>query len=300
MTRTIFILLIILSAVKSFSQNVGIGTVTPQRPLHLYGSSELLRIQGGQPWIGFMNNTDPDYRGFIFYPDTSLVLGSAAGTNMPLVIAPNNSGLIYATSQGYVGIGKSDPQARLHIETSAVSGEALRIDGTNQPALNFYSNAVHKGYFSAQANSFQIGAKPSNVLHFFTNDILRLSILDNGNVGVGETNPSAKLEVNGFSRFGSAVESTPKIKMKTLTGTTAPTDGGFTLILHGLDASKIIGVTVLVESTPGAYYPPNHTINVGKQFEYFFDNTRFEIINKTGNSGFILNRPIKILITYEE
>lgn len=300
MKKLLLYVLVVFTTEKIFAQNVGIGTPAPQRLLHLSGNGEMLRIQGSQPWIGFMNNTDPDYRGFIYYPDTSLVFGSASGTNMPLVIAPNNNGLIFATAQGYVGIGNGNPLAKLHITTDASTSEALRIDGINQPVANFYSNSIYKGYLSAQAGGFEIGAKSSNPLNFFTNDILRLSILNNGNVGIGESNPAAKLEVNGFSRFGSVAESAPKIKMKTLTGTTAATEGGFTLIFHDLDASKIIGVTVLVERTGGQYYPPNHTANIESEFDYYFNSTQFEIINKAGNSGFILNRPVKIFITYEE
>jgi hypothetical protein len=100
------------------AQNIGIGTSAPEKPLHLRGNGELLRIQGSFPWIGFMKNTDTEYGGFMYFPDTSLVMGSRAGTNLPLVIAPNNNGLMFATASQRVGIGVPSPTEKLDVDGS--------------------------------------------------------------------------------------------------------------------------------------------------------------------------------------
>jgi hypothetical protein len=120
------------------AQNVGIGTTAPNRLLHLKGTAELLRIQGNTPWIGFMNNTDPDYGGFLYYPDTSLVMGSRFGTNLPLVIAPNNNGLLFATASQRVGIGNPAPSEKLDVAGNInVTGtiKANGVDGTANQVL---------------------------------------------------------------------------------------------------------------------------------------------------------------------
>lgn len=120
---------------NSKAQNVGIGTLSPSKPLHILGNNELLRLQGGQPWIGFMNNIDADYKGFLFYPDTALVMGSAAGSNQPLVLAPNNAGLLYANAQQRVGIGTAAPDEKLQV-TGNVKADGFKF---TTPQLSYYS-----------------------------------------------------------------------------------------------------------------------------------------------------------------
>jgi hypothetical protein len=129
------ILLVVLSVA---AQNVGIGTTTPSRLLHIKGNSEVLRVQGSFPWIGFMNNTDADYGGFLYYPDTSLVMGSRFGTNQPLILAPNNNGLLFATAAQRVGIGNPAPAEKLDVTGNInVTGtiKANGVDGNPNQVL---------------------------------------------------------------------------------------------------------------------------------------------------------------------
>ena len=118
-----------------------------------------------------------------------------------------------------------------------------------------------------------------------------------GNVGMGTTTPTAKLEVNGFTKLGTDA---PSIKVKKLTGTTAATDGGNVNIPHGLIFSKILSVSVLVESQTTTYTPPSYTTTSGYEYNYDVYNSTVWIFNIAGNSGNILSKPFKVLITYEE
>jgi hypothetical protein len=140
------------------AQNVGIGTTAPNRLLHLKGTAELLRIQGNTPWIGFMNNTDPDYGGFLYYPDTSLVMGSRFGTNLPLVIAPNNNGLLFATASQRVGIGNPAPSEKLDVAGNInVTGtiKANGVDGTaNQVLMKNGSGILAWGDITSRYKNF--------------------------------------------------------------------------------------------------------------------------------------------------
>jgi hypothetical protein len=158
-------------ATVSISQNVGIGTATPQRLLHLKGDNEVLKIQGNYPWIGFTNNTDDSvtYDGFVYFPDTSLVLGSRFGTNMPVILAPNNVGLLYATASNNVGIGIASPSAKLHINGP------VKLEGFN--AFEFGGGVAGK-----EVNAGKIGYRT------FTVDALDI-------VGAGSSTTDRKVKI---------------------------------------------------------------------------------------------------------
>jgi hypothetical protein len=129
MKRTLVAFYLVFNYYSLYSQNVGIGTPSPVTPLHISGNSELLRLQGSFPWLGFMNNTDPTYAGFIYYPDTSLVMGSRSGTNKPLVLAPNNIGLLFATSAQRIGIGNGAPTEKLDVNGNINVTGTIKANG---------------------------------------------------------------------------------------------------------------------------------------------------------------------------
>jgi hypothetical protein len=126
----------------------------------------------------------------------------------------------------------------------------------------------------------------------------KMRINHNGNVGIGTPDPSAKLEVNGFTMLG---EDAPKIKVKKFTGTTASTQGAFTTITTGIPIGKIISVDVLVESANNVYYHHSYTQFAGLEFNFYTNTSgNITLYNVTGNSGSILSKNYKALITYEE
>jgi len=131
------------------AQNVGIGTTKPLTPLHIKANAEALRIQGFSPWIGFTDNTADSvtYDGFVYFPDTSLVLGSRAGTNMPVILAPNNAAVLYVTSASNVGIGTPTPTQALDVNGS------VRIRGGNPAAGSVLVSTDANGDASWQTNT---------------------------------------------------------------------------------------------------------------------------------------------------
>ncbi|HEY0742524.1 MAG TPA: hypothetical protein VGD40_13710 [Chryseosolibacter sp.] len=158
------------------------------------------------------------------------------------------------------------------ISTSGkVSGSAI-TSGTigGSTSLNSTGNVVSTGY-GALTNGLHIG---------------------------NTTAPSSgNLEVDGFTKSGSDA---PSIKMKKLTGTTAAAEGNEVLIAHGLTVSKIISVSVIVEATATFHIHEAYTNNVEYQFNWYLTDTQIRIWNTAGNSGNILSKPVKILITYEQ
>lgn len=187
----------VFASIVSVSQNVGIGTSSPQRQLHLNGSGEVLRVQGITPWIGLLGQADADYNGFLYYPDTSIVLGTKAATDKQVVLAPNNSGVLWASplNGGRTGIGISQPQNKLHV-LSATAGDGLRITAPS-PAVYLYESATEKGYLKITPAAMELGSAslPLNVLAG-GNTVFTAGTT--GNIGAGTAPLSnTKMYING-------------------------------------------------------------------------------------------------------
>jgi hypothetical protein len=111
-------------------------------------------------------------------------------------------------------------------------------------------------------------------------------------------------EVNSnFAALKGAVDTleaqaTTTVKTKKLSGTTGIGEGFSVNIPHGLDASKILSINVMVEWTTNSYIHPRYDV-AGYEFRWFSTNTEIIVTNLVGNSSSILAKPIKILITYE-
>jgi hypothetical protein len=92
----------------------------------------------------------------------------------------------------------------------------------------------------------------------------------------------------------------PAIKMKKLTGTTDAAQGGSTTVGHGLDGSKILDISVVVDRGDGVFFPPEHTFNAGHQYSAAFSDSVVAIDNSAANSSSLLSKAFTVLITYEE
>lgn len=181
---------------------------------------------------------------------------------------------------------------------SSISSIEMRSSTPAEKAIRFYN---HLNQFEGQldASSKTVSLTGVNRLFLLTGapSAHALSIDAFQNIGIGTDNPSTKLEINGFTKLGSDA---PAIKVKKLTGTTASTQGGQETILHGLTESKILSISVMVEYGIGQYVHPAYLGAGGYQFEWYSTTGGITIWNRNSNSSFILSKPVKILITYEE
>lgn len=134
--RLIFTSFLIFIVLVSNAQNVGINNTTPEKPLHITGNNELLRLQGSHPWIGFMNETETDYKSYLYQNHTSntLELGSVSGSNISMALSPNGSGLLFANPNQRVGIGTSAPEEKLHVN-GIVKADELKY---TSPRISYY------------------------------------------------------------------------------------------------------------------------------------------------------------------
>ena len=76
----------------------------------------------------------------------------------------------------------------------------------------------------------------------------------------------------------------PSIKVKKITGTTSSTQGGSVDEIHGLNASKIISITALVQFSGNSYVPPTYNQVANYEFNWYSDDTKIYILLKAGNS----------------
>jgi hypothetical protein len=122
---------------------------------------------------------------------TTFCGGGACGGSGPWATSGTN---IYNTNTGNVGIGTANPQAKLHI----VGVETLRQQ-TDNAFQSFYNTAgAFEGYIKVINNQgFILNARQAVPMIFYTSDSERMRIAPSGNVGIGTTNPSARLDLGG-------------------------------------------------------------------------------------------------------
>ena len=178
--------------------NVGIGTDTPSAKLHVQGGDAIF---SGKVGIGLdvptdkLHIKDGDLRidtgsikswGTIaFYPNTDK---SSNEDLIKVMKSDGNSAAMLVNHEGNVGIGTTTPSAKLHVSggDAIVSGK-LAIGTT-------VSSHIH---LTIGDNDTGLKQQGDGQLAIYTDNQERVRINPSGNVGIGTTSPSAKLDIHG-------------------------------------------------------------------------------------------------------
>jgi hypothetical protein len=291
--------------------NVGIGTFTPLDDLHVVGN---IRMVDGNQAAGRVLTSDANGRGTWQAVPAGWGLTGNGGTSpatnfigttdaQPLALRTSNVERMRILPTGQVGIGTTNPTSDLHVQDGAASLELTSTGGVSGSSIFLHNNVAGNSlggvYFVDNTNTAKSAVFADNTtgLQMRTGITSGLVVANTtNNVGVKTNSPTADLEVNGYTKLANDA---PAIKMKKLTGTSANTESGYVDIAHGVTGSKIIGVQVLIEYTPGSWIPTSYTHMPDYSCNFIVMASNIRIYNEASNSANILSKPVKILITYE-
>jgi hypothetical protein len=175
--------------------NVGIGTNAPSDLLHVAGGN--MRVSGATPVIAVWNAAGSDRYGYIFGQSGSMTF-AAEGASRPMLFSVNGSERMRITSAGDVGIGTTAPDANLSVVGTDATSVFKVIAPSARVRFRPYVDATAGSMIEA-TNTAESAYSPltltGSVVRVTTNTGA-LTIFDaSGNVGIGTSSPSAKLNV---------------------------------------------------------------------------------------------------------
>lgn len=118
----------------------------------------------------------------------------------------NNNEVLRINYNGYVGIGTDSPDKELEVIGTVLSNrvETNILNTGDLGTHSFQELGETKAFIqwrgtttSTYPSKFRIGTQSSDDMWFVTNGASRMIINSDGNVGIGTTDPKAKLSVNG-------------------------------------------------------------------------------------------------------
>jgi len=330
--KNILFVVALLAGRSMVAQNVGIGTTTPKARLHVADSAVLFT---GPLFVPGTTIYDPPASGqgarMMWYPEKAAFrAGVASATEWD----KNNIGR-GSVSMGFFTLASGETSFAMGSQNAAMGRSSTAL-GLATTAQGDFSTALGFGTFAqgnsatAMGNSTSAKGKSAMAIGFKTsaralaslsigqyndpidsaNDTVWVAsdpvfIIGNGTGFLSQSNAmvvykNGNTDIDGFTQLGKAAESAPAIKMKKITATSAATQNGSAFALHGLNRAKILGVQILLTYAANNDIPANYMDVPGYEFNWQLTNTDVWIITKNANSANILNKPVRILITYEE
>ena len=204
--------------------NVGIGITNPVHKLTVSGSGTsntgVLGINvsgsGSFNWassaiasnlasennlIHMLGKAESEYNcGYIGYNFQEL----GSSSNFLTFGLHSHDNLLNLTGAGNVGIGTTNPGAKLHIEGDGSSylnvAQIIRSTGTNYgPSLRLEATGTNGKTYALYSG--QTGDGNAGIFSIYEVGSGNRLVINNGNVGIGTTSPGKKLTVNGYMGF---------------------------------------------------------------------------------------------------
>jgi len=252
--------------------NVGIGTSTPGARLSVVGvtNSTVFAASGSNSsliWQEFSTGGSPT--NYLWNSNGALFFGT--NSNNALILAANGAEALRVVANGNIGIGTSTPTSRLHVVGgSIVNGLATFLNGGSGEGaeLNLLNpdNSTIGCYFDVGATDnpriFSIRNNMNMVLGqlqgtggvvtLHTEGTERARVSANGNVGIGNTDPDARLTVTGTANVSGNMVVGGSLNAANVTATT------FTGSLTGTASNA-----TNLDSQPGSFYTNASNISTG-------------------------------------
>ncbi len=199
------------SVMTELNGNIGIGTTSPTSKLEIAGQDGL-KINGFQPFLTLVDSNAGNARGAIQQVGGGLNLFTNSyltGANLQAYFRLDNS--------GNVGLGLATPLSKFHVLSGpSQSPPRLESSGTTSFAAgwDFYHGTTGKGFVGVPGTT--AGIAPGEMILFggqgtqtslWANTFRALTVLTNGNVGIGTANPGTKLQVEGVGPVVTTIKS---------------------------------------------------------------------------------------------
>jgi hypothetical protein len=206
------------------SGRLGIGNTSPQNKLHVDGSNEYIRISNSSTGDGGIKisyqNSDTHGLHLIYNPSTAVsyidnTYPTASGQVYGDIYFRQSVGstmtsrMIIQARSGNVGIGTASPNYKLTVTGSngvgvtAGNGNQLYLNnaGERYTQITFDNNStsISQAYLAWDATDIflEMYAKTGGGLKFYANATEKMRLTSGGNVSIGNTNDTYKLDVTG-------------------------------------------------------------------------------------------------------
>ena len=168
--------------ITTVDDKVGIGTTAPTRLLDIVGANPVLQVRNTGGVEGFIQAE----------PTTNRVYFGSHSTH-PVAIGVGTNEHIFINTIGNVGIGTTTPESRLHV--AAPGAAVLTIEGSSGAQVKLLRAAADWRITNSDIGGLAFDQPAIGTV---------LLIKDNGNVGIGVTNPQKKLFIG--SNLGSSAD----------------------------------------------------------------------------------------------